>query len=459
MQRNFGKYFNLLQIGLIMKWYSWLLILVAIVFISGCTTTQQSSNLTTSPLTTTTSQSFGTQTIEANVKTYGIPYVLNFGINTIYFPTNVRGLINESNIGEPINSFLYQGWKIQYQDYPEMQTTNQKIELQSINGLYQESILNPISIHPATSDFVAGGRQIFLNLLNNERARYNISLMEPDNNSYSYNLPTLSLDDSNLAQNRANDMIERNYFSHITPPPFLQNWNYSSPPNLLYTQSGGQDYFEENILERYCPGNQACISLVNQSDLQNYLNDDLYSFIYEDNSSNWGHRDSLLNPCFNYVSVGMNWTDSQYRLVAHMEGKWIKWETSPTFDNGLFTASGYIDNKFSIDPNQDVQIFFSTPSQINQMTHSYSVGNFYAGLTTPGYVYNYPYANTIYPGTFTYDKSTGKFNLEFRFNRDNTGVYTIVMFATDKYRILHPTIPYLGYTCKIFEYSIPNVVQ
>jgi uncharacterized protein YkwD len=408
--------------------------------------TNSNQSLTSYQSSTMNSQSLGTQTVESNITGYEIPYVLDFTTITIYFPTSVQGLLNESNLGDPLNSWLIQGWQIQYADLPEMQTTNQKVELQLINGMYQQSISKPLTIHPATVDYVAQGQEIFLNLLNNERTKYNLS--------------TLTLEYNNtIAQNRANDMIARNYFSHVTPPPFFQNWSYGSPPNLVYTQSGGQNYIEENLMERHCLSDQACILIVNQSDLQNYVNEDLHSFIYEDNSSNWDHRNSLLNPCFNFVSVGMNWTDSQYRLVAHMEGKWIRWTNPPTIDNGLFTASGYIDKRFTLDERLDnVMIFFASPFQISQMVRSYSLGDLYARTL----LYS-PYAwvgiNTIYPGTFTYSQSTGFFNLGFRLNLENTGVYTVVMIANDTYGIPHPFISDWSYTCELFEYSVPFVSQ
>ena len=71
----------------------------------------------------------GTETLVTyNNVSLSIPYILNYPAKRIYFPSEYSD-VNESLIGTPIKEKLDDGWMIEYEDYPEHNTTSQRIVL------------------------------------------------------------------------------------------------------------------------------------------------------------------------------------------------------------------------------------------------------------------------------------------------------------------------------------------
>jgi len=57
-------------------------------------------------------------------------------------------------------------------------------------------------------------------------------------------------------------------------------------------------------------------------------------------------RDSLLNPCYNYVAMESSYIESNKSgmkiYVFWLLAKWVNWTSPPYYENGKFTAEGYV---------------------------------------------------------------------------------------------------------------------
>lgn len=139
-----------------------------------------------------------------------------------------------------------------------------------------------------------------LNKINEERQRFGVSPVELFNDT--------------TARFRAEDMHSNKYFGHCDLDGMT--------PNYHYTKLGGSYLIEENVGYSYTVGGH--LSPIDSA-VKNVNN-----MIYDDAESNWGHRNSILDPTNNFVSIYATWDDSKLFLVIHMMKIWVEWIMPPT---------------------------------------------------------------------------------------------------------------------------------
>jgi hypothetical protein len=101
-------------------------------------------------------------------------------------------------------------------------------------------------------------------------------------------------------------------------------------PGYWYTQLDGGLYgVEENLVKVYGIGVDQLprgIAKVNYTDA-------IYGLVFNDVLSMWGHRDSLLDPCSNYVAMATSYfwnrTYGARYYVVYMVAKWVEWVSPP----------------------------------------------------------------------------------------------------------------------------------
>jgi len=131
---------------------------------------------------------------------------------------------------------------------------------------------------------------------------------------------------------------------------------------------------EENLMKVYGIGVGQLPSGVAKV---NYT-DAIYNLVFDDALYTWGHRDSLLDPCNNYVAMGTAyfWSGvygARY-YVVYMVAKWVEWVSPPRYEGGRFTAEGYAA------PEMKPKIFavYYAAYEANPASrHSYDVGDLY----------------------------------------------------------------------------------
>jgi uncharacterized protein YkwD len=140
-----------------------------------------------------------------------------------------------------------------------------------------------------------------------ELVDYALSLINSDRRSNGLQNVTLSNIDS--AQHHADNMLADQFFSH---------WDTNGyKPYMRYTLAGGKGAVAENC----------AVQLGFYSDLKEALKGMEWRMMYDDADSNWGHRDNILDPLHNKVSIGIAFDNNDVYLVQDFEDDYVSWST------------------------------------------------------------------------------------------------------------------------------------
>jgi uncharacterized protein YkwD len=180
-------------------------------------------------------------------------------------------------------------------------------------------------------------------------------------------IPPVQLINLNVAKYRAEYLASTNLFSHYDAE--------GRHPGYWYTQLDDGLYgIEENLMIKYVVGTGALprsITNVNYTDA-------VYNLVFDDASSNWGHRDSLLDPCNNYVAMATSYfKNSTYGAryyVIYMVAKWVDWVSPPRYEGGRFTAEGYATPEMK---PKYFAVYYAKYESNPASRHSYDIGDLY----------------------------------------------------------------------------------
>jgi len=259
-------------------------------------------------------------------------------------------------------------------------------------------------------------------------------------------LPEVQLVSPIASSYRVGDMSANGYFNHYDLNGYI--------PTFYYTSLGGQYAMEENIGYLYS-------AYLDLDDVPGYSADLVSDMVHDDAASNWGHRDSLLDPTNNYVDISATWTDSRLFISLHMIKSWVNWTQPPTMEGGTFSCSGNL--TMSGSTLNAVYIYQSIPSEHDDFTYdsglailkgegSYSMGDLVAGVIPfPAY---YEGIDTLRPTEWSIEGTA--FSVTFNFNAtDGPGIYTVMILATNTLGVTHPYDPErFSAMVPVLEYSI-----
>jgi hypothetical protein len=155
--------------------------------------------------------------------------------------------------------------------------------------------------------------------------------------------------------------------------------------------------------------------------------------MYNDLMCDWGHRDNILNPAHNKVSIGIAYDINNVYFVQDFENDYIEWTTLNVSENndvvmgGTFTSTG-----FSI---RLISIFFDevpttlTRLQLDKQPYngSYTIGTFVGMVVPPGYISPKGLTITAKHWVQTSDKVQIQFNLSRPRKLYGEGVYTLYL--------------------------------
>jgi uncharacterized protein YkwD len=248
-----------------------------------------------------------------------------------------------------------------------------------------------------------------------ELKNYALSLINSDRQSNG--LLNVTLSSVNSGQQHADDMLKNGYFSH---------WDTNGyKPYMRYTLAGGKGAVDENDAWEYEYGNIFGI------DVKATLKDLEWQMINNDSSSNWGHRDNILDTLHNRVSIGIAYDNHNVYLVQDFENDYVSWNVLNVTNNQVAlqgTIQGQQTNM------KQIAIFYDnptplTPSQLNQAPYQdgYTPGT-YVGLALP------PKLQATEGITITADdwsQSGNNFQISFSLTQAVTafgkGVYTLYL--------------------------------
>lgn len=168
-------------------------------------------------------------------------------------------------------------------------------------------------------------------------ANFTLALINHDRASAG--LSQVVLSDVPSGQQHADSMAYYGYFSHWDPQGYK--------PYMRYTLLGGTGSVEENAALSFCSG-----SLPNSTDavpapcslqtVENAINESEWLMMNNDSACcNNGHRDNILDPVHNRVSVGVAYNSTAVFLVEDFEDSYLSSE-SLQLSGGVVTFQGTI---------------------------------------------------------------------------------------------------------------------
>jgi uncharacterized protein YkwD len=246
---------------------------------------------------------------------------------------------------------------------------------------------------------------------------YALSLINSDRQTHGLSNVSLSFVDS--AQRHADSMLTYHYFSH---------WDTSGyKPYMRYTVSGGTGSVAENIAWQYSSA---------PVDVQAAITNLEWQMMYNDAASGWGHRDNILNPSHNKVSIGIAYDPNNVYFVQDFIDEYVQWSTFSVTQNQV-TLIGRLTRQVAL---SQVTIFYDrlplnlTKDQLQKSPYNgaYTQGTFIGMALPPGYTSVTGITITAQTWTQTGTSFQIQFNMASAFNTRGKGVYTIYLQTTSQ---------------------------
>jgi uncharacterized protein YkwD len=253
-----------------------------------------------------------------------------------------------------------------------------------------------------------------------ELTNYALSLINSDRQSKGLQNVTLSSVDS--GQRHADDMLANHFFSH---------WDTNGyKPYMRYTLAGGKGSVSENI--GWVGGT------ISNKNIKSALNISEWGMMYDDAEWNWGHRDNILNPFHNKVSIGITYDSYNLYFVEDFEDDYISWSTLSLFNQVLMQGT-ILKTGQSI---SQVAIYFDNPTPLTtqQLANSpykgsYDMGTYVGMVVSPppsGYQYSQPDEGMLIIAN-AWNEAGQNFNINFdmstAFAQCGRGVYTLYLWT------------------------------
>ncbi len=271
---------------------------------------------------------------------------------------------------------------------------------------------------------------------------YALGLINRDRSAYG--LPNVTLSPEPSAQQHAYSMLSNNYFSH---------WDiYGMKPYMRYTLVGGTGAVQENIA--YTKSEEkACIASLCSTAGNINVTQDIgsmeYNMMYNDSACcNNGHRDNILDPNHNQVSIGIAYNGTSIYLVEDFIDNYISWlNGTPSYSGGRLALEGSIAqgyNLSSIEISYDPAASAMSRAQLDN-TSEYGYGNPIAGVVSSPSEY-YPGMKTIVASAYYVKRSDFfvSFGIDNLTSQYGPGEYTIEAWLDG------PKGSFLGSTYTVF---------
>ena len=123
------------------------------------------------------------------------------------------------------------------------------------------------------------------------------------------NLKPVLLSSNVAAQAHSDDVFAQKAISH-----WMSN---GEKPYMTYTNSGGTGAVSQNVAVSTCSGFGCSMEPIKQ------IESSEYSMMHDDASSNWGHRDNILQPYHTHVSIGISYDDNFFTMVQNFEDNYL----------------------------------------------------------------------------------------------------------------------------------------
>lgn len=252
------------------------------------------------------------------------------------------------------------------------------------------------------------------NYTHEELVEYALSLINSDRTKHG--LSNVSLSSIDSGQQHADNMLTYQFFSH---------WDVNGyKPYMRYTLAGGQGSVAENVAWQYSTGT---------FDVKEAIMNLEWQMMYNDSKWDWGHRDNILNPFHNKVSIGIAYDKHNLYLVQDFENDYIEWSTMNVAESGEVTMSGTFQKREL--SAEWINIFYDlmpsnlTSEQLKAPAYSgsYTQGAFVGMVVPSGYKSREGITITAHEWVQIGRTFQIRFNLSPAFNLHGEGVYTLYL--------------------------------
>ena len=169
--------------------------------------------------------------------------------------------------------------------------------------------------------------------------------------------------------------------------------------------------------------------------------------MYNDSHADWGHRDNILNPFHNKVSIGISYNDTALYFVQDFEDDYVPWETLNVSNNEVIMKGAILKQESHI---QQVAIYYDNPmppttQQLgNPPYDSGYAGGIYVGMVVSpppsGSEYSQPKEGILIIAN-SWSETGQDFNINFdlsaAFARCGKGIYTLYLWTDSNYLTTH----------------------
>jgi uncharacterized protein YkwD len=167
-------------------------------------------------------------------------------------------------------------------------------------------------------------------------------------------LKNVTLSSINSGQQHAEEMLALGYFSH---------WDVNGyKPYIRYTIAGGKGAVSENIgqFENWLAAGISQKQALNKSE---------WGMMNDDAAWNWGHKENILNPYHNKVSIGIAYDSNYLYFVEDFENDYISWIQLNNTNNQVMMQGKLGRQQGEI---QQIAIFYDNPSPLtaNQLAQT-----------------------------------------------------------------------------------------
>ncbi|MCE2529708.1 MAG: CAP domain-containing protein [Acidimicrobiia bacterium] len=146
----------------------------------------------------------------------------------------------------------------------------------------------------------------------------------------SYGVPPVRLGTNAAAQVHAEDAVRSGYLAG--------HWTSGGmKPYMLYTQAGGVGVMAENAAGQ-TTGAEDCdrpTVVCGEIDVLGAIESMQWSMMYDDAHADWGHRDTIINPIYDTVNIGIAFTDTHVAFYQHFEYTTLAHEVAPSLEDGI----------------------------------------------------------------------------------------------------------------------------
>ncbi|MGI0046711.1 MAG: CAP domain-containing protein [Nitrosotalea sp.] len=210
-----------------------------------------------------------------------------------------------------------------------------------------------------------------LQLINQDRAQAGLS--------------PVVLSSNQAASSQAQDILGTRQISHWMTD--------GDKPYMSYTEYGGLGAVQQNVATALCEGLVCSINPMDQIKAVEY------DMMYNDASSDWGHKENILDPHHTSVSLGISYNDNTFVIVQNFENNYISFTQPITYNSGTVSFSGIL-AQGKIDYIEVDYDSLPTPAVYAQNSHatSYTLGTPLAIVDRPlplGQYYEQPAGYTM----------------------------------------------------------------